>query len=317
MEPTTYQLSFFGKGSEYFKIKIINIILCIVTLGLYYPWAKAKTLQYLYSHTTFEEQPFAFTGTGNEMFKGFVKAVLFLIIIDAMIMVPSYYGFTTAAIITTATAYLLILAVIPIAINGSYKYRMAKTYWRGIRFGYTGDRAALTTIFLKGIGLSIITLGIYIPWFIMNLRTYIISNIKIGNASFNYKGSGNEYLWLYIKGYFLSIFTFGIYYFWWKKDLFEFLFNNLEITQGEKKVDFRSTATGGGFALLIISNLFIIIFTLGLGFAWAEIRRLQYVANNIIITGNYSFEELQQSQLDYSDATGDDLVDLFDLGFTI
>ena len=80
MEQKNYQLSFSGKGLELFKIQIVNFILNVLTIGLFYPWAKARKLQYLYSNTIFEESPFTFTGTGKEMFKGFIKAILFVIL---------------------------------------------------------------------------------------------------------------------------------------------------------------------------------------------------------------------------------------------
>ena len=56
MEETTtkkleYQLSYTGKGGDFFSIIIVNWLLTLITLGLYYPWAKAKQLNYLYGET--------------------------------------------------------------------------------------------------------------------------------------------------------------------------------------------------------------------------------------------------------------------------
>jgi uncharacterized membrane protein YjgN (DUF898 family) len=313
METTNYQLSFFGKGGDLLKIKIVNIIFSILTLGLYYPWAKAKTLSYLYSHTSFQDQPFAFTGTGKEMFKGFLKALLFLIVIYSFLMI----GILQHLVWLFLIGYILLLLILPIAIHGAYKYRMAKTTWRGIRFGYLGSRSELTKLFFKDLFFTIITLGIYGSWFHIHLRSYILDNIKVGNASFSYKGNGTSYFIINLKGMLLTIVTLGIYIFWWKKKQFEYYMNNLELTQGDKNVEFASTMTGGEFAILTITNMLLIIFTLGIGFAWVEVRTLQFIARNITITGNYSFDELQQAQQNYTDATGEDIADLLDLGFTI
>src|SRR5215471_4708083 len=90
MEHRYYKLQFIGEGLELFKIKLINIILTIATLGLYYPWAKARTLNYLYSQTHFEDSPFSFTGTGKEMFKGFMKAILILLVFYGLLMVAIF-----------------------------------------------------------------------------------------------------------------------------------------------------------------------------------------------------------------------------------
>ena len=48
-EHRSYALAFYGKGLDYFRIQIVNVILNILTLGFYYPWAKARQLRYLYS----------------------------------------------------------------------------------------------------------------------------------------------------------------------------------------------------------------------------------------------------------------------------
>ena len=129
-----YNLSFIGKGIDLFKIQIVNSILTTITLGLYYPWAKAAKLQYLYSQVIFEDHPLSFTGTGKEMFKGFIKVVGFFVAFGLLFLFLN----DGAKQIALLLFYLLFLAIIPIAIHGSYKYRMAKTVWRGIRFGYTG-----------------------------------------------------------------------------------------------------------------------------------------------------------------------------------
>jgi uncharacterized membrane protein YjgN (DUF898 family) len=148
----------------------------------------------------------------------------------------------------------------------------------------------------------------------MDLRRYTLSNVKIGNARFVYNGDGSDYFFLNLKGYFLTVLTLGIYSFWWQKDQFEFFVNNLRVEQENDAVFFRSKATGGGFAGLMIVNFLILVFTLGLGFPWVVTRSLDFAMNNIEITGYYSFESLQQSQLDYSDATGEDMADILDIG---
>jgi uncharacterized membrane protein YjgN (DUF898 family) len=310
-ENRSYSLAFHGAGGEYFKILIVNTILSILTLGLYYPWAKEKKLKYLYSKNTFDETPFVFSGTGKEMFKGFIKAVGILVIIYGIFL---YLIFNEQTVSALVFFYVALLTLIPIALHGAYKYRMAKTSWRGIRFGYNGDRNQLFGIFVKGFLLTIFTLGIYGAWFTMNIRRYIMSNIKVGNARFVYSVEGNDYFRMNIKGYFLTIFTLGIYMFWWQKDQFEFLVNNTRLEQDEDIIFFNSKATGSGFAGLMIVNLLILVFTLGIGYAWIVTRTMTFIMNNIEASGYYSFESLLQAQEEYSDATADDMADILDLG---
>ncbi len=314
MEPKIFQRSFIGTGMGLFKIQLVNFILTIITLGLYYPWAKATKLQYIYSNTIFEEHPLAFTGTGNEMFKGFIKAILFLTVAYIIFFGILQMGGRSIAFIFL---YLFILSIIPLIIHGSYKYRMAKTVWKGIRFGYTGDRMELFKLFLKGIFLTFVTIGIYGAWFSMNLRKYVIEKIHIGDANFSYKGNGGDFFILNLKGYLLTIITLGIYFFWWQKDLFKFFVNNLELSRNDQKVYFKSTATGVDFFALLIINFLIVLFTLGLGYPWVIVRTLKFGCDHINMEGDLAFDELQQSQADYSDATGTDMADIFDFGFVI
>src|SRR3954465_3394081 len=136
-ENRSYSLGFYGSGGDYFKILIVNTILSILTLGLYYPWAKEKKLKYLYSKNTFDETPFVFSGTGKEMFKGFIKAIGILILIYGSFILLILKGMTQFGLLFF---YVALIALIPVALHGSYRYRMAKTSWKGIRFGYTGVR---------------------------------------------------------------------------------------------------------------------------------------------------------------------------------
>ena len=46
-----HTFSFTGTGKEYFKIWIVNILLSIVTLGIYSAWAKVRTEKYLHGNT--------------------------------------------------------------------------------------------------------------------------------------------------------------------------------------------------------------------------------------------------------------------------
>ncbi|MGL1218083.1 DUF898 family protein, partial [Vibrio parahaemolyticus] len=67
----------------------------------------------------------------------------------------------------------------------------------------------------------------------MNLRRYLLCNVRIGNARFAYKGEGAEYFWINLKGYFLTILTLGIYWFWWQKELFAYFVDNLALTKDD------------------------------------------------------------------------------------
>jgi uncharacterized membrane protein YjgN (DUF898 family) len=311
---TTYQLKFDGKGSEFFSVIIVNWLLTILTLGFYYPWAKARKLQFLYGETSLNGESFSFHGTGKELFKGFLKAILIIALLFGLFSLLFYFKFPILSIVVL---YLGILALLPFAIHGSYRYRMSRTSWRGIRFGYRGDRKEFSLNFFKWLFLTIITFGIYSSWMSINMRKYILSNIRFGDIEFNSEGDGGDYFMLNLKGYLLSVCTLGIYAFWWQRDLFEYYINNLSMNKQDKEITLNSTVTGGGFFSLAIVNLFIIIGTLGIGYSWVVTRTMKYIFENIEMEGNIDLNFLLQTEENYKDATGEDVGDFLDMDFVM
>ncbi|MDR0831078.1 MAG: DUF898 family protein [Prevotellaceae bacterium] len=213
-EPKSYNMKFFGLGSEYFSIIIVNWLLTIITLGIYYPWARARKLQYIYGSTAFADDRFAFNGTGKEMFRGFVKVILFYAVFMGLIAAWSFYIQSNPTpnvwfgIGFIFVIYAGIFAIVPLMIHGAYRYRMSRTAWRGIRFGYRGTKKKLYGEYFKGFLLTLFTFGIYSPWFQIDVRKYITGNIRCGDVNFSYKGEGAGLFIIYLKYYLFGIAAF-------------------------------------------------------------------------------------------------------------
>lgn len=309
----TKLLKFNGDNAKAIGLIIINQILTIITIGIYYPWAKAAYLKYVYGESEYMESRFEFHGTGKEMFKGFIKAVAFIIVVYGVLiacmlslnkplMVFGYLFFLTA-----------IILVIPIAIHGSNKYRLSRSSWRAIHFGYRGDLKEFTKLFLKEIGLTLVTFGIYSAWMHASLRKYILGHTRFGNIEFKFTGEGDKLFFIRLKGIFLIIVTLGIYSFWYMKELVAYEVNNTKILQGSKEISVRSTLTGGDIFVLFITNYLIIIFTLGIGFGIALNRSMRIIYSNIEFDSEIDTNNLIQTEDEYKDATGDDMTDLLDI----
>lgn len=73
-------VKFEGNGTEYFKIWIVNILLTILTIGLYYPWAKVRNKRYFYANTTLEGRSFEYHATGRQLLVGYLIAMTLLIV---------------------------------------------------------------------------------------------------------------------------------------------------------------------------------------------------------------------------------------------
>ena len=85
--------SFHGSGGTLLGIHVVNVLLILVTLGVYYFWAKTRVRRYLFSQTQFEADRFAYHGTAKELLLGFLKAfVVFLFPIIVLLGVRDWPG---------------------------------------------------------------------------------------------------------------------------------------------------------------------------------------------------------------------------------
>lgn len=308
------RLFFQGTGKQLFGIQIVNLLLTIITFGLYYPWAKAAYLKYVYRSTAYGGSHFSFEGTGKEMFAGFIKAIGILAIVYGTFLVLIYSQNTTLAFLGFLLLWAASAVFIPLVIHGMLRYRLSRTTWRGIHFGYRGNLKELMKIFARGLVFTILTFGIYGPWLTIHIRNYTVKHIRFGNVEFAYNGEGGDFFALNLKGYFLTLLTLGIYMFWWQKDLLNYWLENLRIKQGDKVIHIQSSITGGGVFSLLFVNILIIIFTLGLGTPWATVRTFKFIFDNATLSDTLNLEAIRQTEQQYQNATADELGDVMDIG---
>ncbi|MBC7450353.1 MAG: DUF898 domain-containing protein [Cytophagales bacterium] len=302
-----------AQASKLFGILLVNLVLTIVTLGIYHPWAKAKLLQYFYSETEFQGNRFVFHGTGNEMFKAYIKIYVFFSLMIFSLITLGLLKNEALIIVGLIIFYLTIFCLIPYAIHSFLRYRLSRSSWRGIHMGYRGELSALYKIFIKGILLCILTFGVYAPWMVVSLRSYIIKNIRFGSLMFEFNAKGGDLFLLHFIGYLLSVITFGIYIPWYIASILNFEIENTNVIQNEQRFPVKSTIEGGDMFGLKIVNFFILVFTLGLGMPWVVIRNLNYHLTNIHFSTKIDMDALVQSEENYKDATGEDLSDTLDL----
>src|SRR6185437_2774899 len=124
------QLRFTGTGSDYFGIWIVNLLLTIITLGIYSPWAKVRRLHYFYRHTALAGSSFDFHGSPVRILIGRAIAVAMLLAYNI-----------SARLKSPLTLVLLILfaAVLPWLLRNSLRFRLYNTSWRGTSFHFRGS----------------------------------------------------------------------------------------------------------------------------------------------------------------------------------
>ena len=155
-------LQFEGSGFEYFKIWIVNILLTIVTLGLYYPWAKVRNRRYFCANSTLDGRNFEYHATGKQLFIGYLIAMgLLIAYIVLQNISPTLSGF----------ALIILFLGLPWVIWRSLKFNMRMTSFSNVRFGFeNGLGGAYINYLLLPILLVLVIYGIPIAAFIFAMQ---------------------------------------------------------------------------------------------------------------------------------------------------
>ncbi|WP_010196552.1 YjgN family protein [Psychrobacter sp. PAMC 21119] len=155
------QIQFKGDGSEYFKIWIVNVLLCIVTIGIYYPWAKVRTRRYFYANTEYADRYFDYHATGKQLFLGYLIGVFILFALQIVgSMLP------TIGLILP----IVLFAFIPWIIMRSLKFNMRMTSFSNVRFSFKGNLkpAYIIYMLIPILGYLAIALPVFVSLFPMS-----------------------------------------------------------------------------------------------------------------------------------------------------
>ncbi len=309
---TPHYARFLGDGGTLLLVHLVNVLLTILTAGVYYFWAKAKVRRYLYGQTEFAGARFGYHGTGFELLKGFARAAgFFLVYFVVLWILQGQLGETWGPIVASLLLYLVLLLIIPTILIGAWRFAMSRTSYRGIRFSYSANHGEFFRFYLRGALLSMVSLGFYTPVFLNDLRGWFCRGARYGNMPFGYDGEGRELIKPYIINLLLLIPTLGICSFWFRARLQRHFWNHT--TFGPAR--FNSTITGGGLLKLTVVNLLLVLFTLGMGLPWARVRSVRYLLANLSLVGPLDFDAIVQDYRNAS-ATGEALGDMLDIGDT-
>lgn len=289
------RLTFHGDAGTLFSIQMVNALFIILTLGVYWFWAKVKVRAYLLSETEFEGDRFHYHGNGRELFLGGLKAVL---VFGVPLVVLSVLRFAASDIapvefVASLLSYALVVTFFAVTMFGARRYRLSRTSWRAIRFSFRGDLREFIKLFVLGSILVVFSFGLYVPIFFTRQYAYLMSRSWFGNRSFGFDGRNQALVFPYVKMLALLIPTLGLYAFWyWARQQREFADHT---TFGDARC--RSTVTGGGLLRLHVVNFVALALTLGLAWPWVAIRKWRYRVDNLVIEGALGLDTIvQQAQ---------------------
>ncbi len=286
---------YLGTKSALFGLSLTTSLLSILTLGIYRFWQKTRIRKYIWSSIQLDEDSLEYTGTGLEKLLGFLVAIVFLAVyLGILQMVLFYFGLNMfvdpetnpeLALGQMAAIYISLLAVMPFiyfAIYRGRRYRMARTRWRGIRFGM--DQAAWGYV-LRACGfliLNIFTLGLLSPLSTYKLEKYMIERTHFGDASFSLTGKWTE-MYGAMKQFFIAFVLLAI--------------GIASLTMGAMENAGTQTPFGSGqrpqsLGLLINGTAFVVF-----GYIWIFIasiyyqtRTFTYLANNTSLANTVTFQ---------------------------
>jgi len=387
-------LSFEGNGSEYFKIWIVNVLLTIITVGLYYPWAKVRNRRYFYGNTTLEGRNFEYHATGKQLFVGYIIS---------MVLFIAYVVIQQISPIGSIVLLGILFLAIPWLVWRSFKFSMRMTSFSNVRFSFTGGLGQsyinfllIPILFMVSIYIVPIVAAVFIPSLMVETKvaswvavivpiviiaslvlafylyaymkkrnsSYVINGSQYGQGSFHTNLETKKFLAISFKTLLLSILVIGLtflliggimYMTIGFEAIMEFKDNMkdpkamhdmskilpiiisvyggliissilimgysvtrqrtyiLENTTLDEKIKFASTLKAKSLIWVMITNLFAIIFTLGLAFPWVKVRMTRLIAENTLVDTEDGFDAYMTQKQKEESSLGEQIGDAFDV----
>ncbi|WP_236626247.1 YjgN family protein [Actibacterium mucosum] len=326
---------------------MVNVLLSILTLGIYSAWAKVRTNKYLYQHLKIDGRPFDYHATGKQ------------ILIGRIIIVLGLVAYTLAANILILNILILIawLFLLPWLIVRSIRFNARVTSWSGLRFDFVGEAVEAFVVYILYPIVSVFTLYLTYPLVVRSQRRFRIDNFRFGRSNFEFDCSrGAFYKAFLIAGawilavalvvyallppiqsaddflganpslawaMFAPLLTYAVIFaaiipagFIVQAFLRNAVYNTTKLQGGHS---FGSNVQPLKMIWIALSNALLVVVSVGLLLPWARIRMLGYLAahTQVHVAGNIDdfVGSPQQAQTAVGDAYGD--IEGLDIGLPL
>jgi uncharacterized membrane protein YjgN (DUF898 family) len=164
-----------------------NALFSILTLTLYRFWARTRMRQRIWSRVWFSGDSLEYTGTGWELFRGFLISLpcFFLPAIFVFYIAPYAVNHTAASLLVLG----FYVASVPLVAAARYwmrRYQLSRTRWRGIRLGLIGSGWAFAWASSGWTLIQGLTLGWFTPVARMNRAKMMWENTRFGDQPFGF-----------------------------------------------------------------------------------------------------------------------------------
>ncbi|WP_432241021.1 YjgN family protein [Herbaspirillum robiniae] len=339
------RFTFSGRGSEYFRIWIVNLLLSIITVGIYSAWAKVRRLRYFYDNTTVAGNSFDYHGNPVAILKGRVAAVVLLFIYHAAFSIGPTLGLLALVVMGLAVPWL---------IWRSLQFKLYNSSYRGIRFGFRGSAGGAYLAYLVGPVLSAFTLQLLWPFVHQRIKRFQHNESRFGTTHFSFHASpGGFYkayligIGIWLAGFIAILLAFGstvaamvslgsggtddggglpmflmlLSVYAWSflaLPLFLTLMQNLiwnNTRLGEHR--FSSDMRWSRMMFIMFTNVIGIICTLGLYTPFAQVRAMRYRIEAMSLHPAGSLDDFLASAEAAGSAAGEGMTDLLDFDLSL
>lgn len=139
---TTLPVTWSGNPWSLTGLSFLNFLLTILTLGIYGFWGRTEVRKRIWSSIRLAGEPLEYTGTGKELFLGFLIVLLGVFVPLVLVGVASQFAFgprSGATAIIQLVLYVGFFYLVGVAMYRARRYRLSRTNWRGIRGALTGN----------------------------------------------------------------------------------------------------------------------------------------------------------------------------------
>ena len=328
-------VAFGGKGLDYFVLLLQNTILAILTMGIYSFWGKAKVRQYLWQNTTIFGEPLEYTGTGKELFISFLIVMpVFIVLIVAVQVIVQYFPIAgqiawsiifiylwqyatyrslryrltrtrwrgircnlagnAASYAWKGTLYFLLMILsfgllTPFSLSRMISLKLNNMHFGARKLHFHGSPGGL----YKAIMLPFMGMLIFMALFVGAILMLAYNAEHAG-----YYSEGVDEIEAYVSYFPLALVAglIGLLLFssFLQAAFTRWLFRHMQFGDAQT----RSTLMGAKLLGTYTTNLLLVLFTFGIGRAWAEMRLYRATLNSIDYTGDPSLHELLQDTIE-------------------
>ncbi len=291
---------FEGTAAEYFNIWIVNIVLTVLTLGIYSAWAKVRTKNYFYRSTYLGDSSFEYRADPIKIMKGrLIVGTLFIAAGISQQFSMTVYGVIMLVFFLCMPAMLTLSA----AFNARY------SFYRNVSFGFSGKiSGAYKALYLGGL-IHLLTLGLGFPYMQWMIARYFMGGHRYGRAPFVWNAPAGTFYRVYLRAllFLLPALALGIAAGLSMVDhrggplppiqgviigvALALLYLGLLLATGYVQAELANTVFGqtqvgehrlssnqsaGAVIWLVLSNALVVAFTFGLMHPWAKVRMTRY-----------------------------------------